>query len=102
MDDILINPRRRTPNTYGEINKPEILEITAKLLECRQSGALQEAFDNYVQACTHHSARPVPQYTIASSALDAPLLPSKTVIACLLKNNLIPKHAKPTLKKAET
>jgi hypothetical protein len=100
MDDILINPRRRTANTCGEINKKEILEMTAKLLECRQSGALQEAFDNYVQACTHHSARPVPQYTAPSSTLDTPLLPSKTVIACLLKNNLTHKHAKPTLKKA--
>jgi len=57
MDNLLINPKRKqniVSPVYDPLYKSRILDMSKLLLQKRQEGPLQEAFDAYLGECMRY------------------------------------------------
>jgi hypothetical protein len=77
MDDAtlhLINRRinySKPKQSFSKEYSQQILDLTKQLMEHKQSGDLQEAFDQYVSECIHYLKH-----------LEQPTLPTLSVLEC--------------------
>ncbi len=78
MDDAtithLINRRikySKPKQVFSKEYSQQILDLTKQLMEHKQSGDLQEAFDQYVSECIHYLQH-----------LNEPILPTLSVLDC--------------------
>jgi len=68
--------------------KPQILELTQRLLDHKMNGSLQTAFDNYVAECIHHLSEKREEIVLQ------PPLPMDTIIYKPKKVNVFMKKFK--------
>ena len=96
MDDAtrryLISPRIQTLRVPYVVDKAQVLEITAQLLDRNDlTGTLREAFDAYVGACMEYNMQRVQPPTIpAPIPCDSLLLPPKRLSTFVVRRKNLP------------